>query len=92
MIAQPMSFRCKIRILKIDADPKVAGRSLLSFIIEESPKEAEGNSFFEKGKNAKGTSFDKLPALTGELIVFANVKFYGDPFHENFEVSDVVII
>jgi hypothetical protein len=88
MIAEPMSFRCQIRILEIEAEPGTE-RNLISFIIEEIPREAEGNSFFEKGRRAKGVSFDALPDIKSGTTVMADVKFFGDPFHLNYQISHV---
>lgn len=89
MIAEPMSFRCKIRILEITEDSTAEKRYLISFVIEESPEEAEGNSFFEKGRSAKGVSFDTLTAIKPETVVWADVKFFGDPFHQHYQISNV---
>lgn len=91
MVSEPMSFRCKIRILRVTTDPTISGRSLISFVIEESPVEAKGNSFFEKGKNAVGTTSEELPPIDSEAIATADVKFYGNPFHENYQLSNIVI-
>lgn len=91
MVAKPISFRCKIRILSIKADPAVSERSVIDFILEESPPEADGNSFFEKGKMATGTISGAMPAIKPETIAFADVTFQGNPFHENFRLSNLVI-
>lgn len=92
MIAEPMSFRCKIRILEVQEEVKAERRYLITFVIEESPKEAEGNSFFEKGRRVDGISFDTLPTIKPDTMALADIKFFGDPFHLNYQISYVTLI
>ncbi|HZH37613.1 MAG TPA: hypothetical protein VEX65_10070 [Flavisolibacter sp.] len=89
MIAEPKSFKCVISIRRIERDPDVSDKYLLSGEIISAEEGAKDNSFFRIGRFITGFTFNLPADISEESEVKADVEFMGDPFVQNYHLRNV---
>jgi hypothetical protein len=73
---------------KINPDYEVGTKMMISGEIVDVAEEASQDTFYAKGRYIQGYSFDfPLHIQPGEVIE-ADLEFFGDPFHQNYQISN----
>lgn len=89
MLSQPQSFKCTLLIEQMQEDPATPGKYLFSGKILGADKAAVNNAFYAKGRKVKGFTFDPPSGLSAGTTIKADVEFIGDPFVQNYQLTNI---
>lgn len=92
MMAQPISYKCKIHIEDVEKDGDIDGKYHLKGKIISTEKAAHNNSFYDKNLNISGFTFEDAGNIKKGTVIKADVSFMGDPFKQNYQLNNIEIV
>ena len=92
MMAQPVSYKCKIHIENVVKDNDIDGKYHFKGKIISTEKAAHNNSFYDQNLHISGFTFDEAENLKEGTVIKANVSFMGDPIKQNYQLDNIEIV
>ncbi|MCW3465675.1 hypothetical protein [Chitinophaga nivalis] len=89
MMSAPVSWICTLLLKELREDTATPGKYFVSGEILAADAGAKENTFFAKGRQIQGFTFHLPEGIQQGATIRALVAFMGDPFTQQYQLSDI---